>query len=343
MSTFAYGAENSNSTNAAILINDALSQIEPYKDSFGYTNIDFESLEVGSPISAYNLYEEGPVFSRKIYPLFEGEALVLLGLEVYDGDNTYIQITQGLVDELNEITDWNTPYALIYDDTGCYLCSDEEVQLLVKSEVPNDDRSSLDTISNAALMNATHQTKIQPQSSLNYMTPATPLSATQVYYSCPVEYVGQMPYDSICWAATIACICNYVRGTDLTAAEIAQNYYDSTDPDVFNQGLYDNVVVEFMNTDYYLGYTYISTPPNDNIILRNIMNDFPLYSCFENENGGRHALTIYGINVVGGYISIMDPMNGALTATFSASALEYQYVSPSTNNVFTLLRGGYCY
>ena len=103
ISVFAYESETNSSSDVNNLINDALAQIEPYKASFGYADIDFGSLEVGAPISAYDLYENGLVFSRKIYPLFEDDTLVLLGLEVYDGDYTYIQITQGLVEKLNEI------------------------------------------------------------------------------------------------------------------------------------------------------------------------------------------------------------------------------------------------
>ena len=89
----------------------------------------------------------------------------------------------------------------------------------------------------------------------------------------------------------------------------------------------------FNNSEINLAYSFCSYV-DDNIILNNIRGDFPLYALFTRSSGG-HVLTIYGVNVLSGYISIMCPINGQLTAYSSSKG--YQYVSPSSNSTFTLL------
>lgn len=312
------------------LISQALSDIEPDKESAGLERVNFQELKIGAPISAYNLCIDGPIFSRYVYPLFQNEELVALGFQAEVDGSSYIQLTTSLVDSINEQLENSTDFALIYDNTSCYLYNGSQFSLIAHSELTDSSRISLSDSPLSANLSSISLTAIAPQMQLDYSTVPSTYS-TPSYYSCPVSFVSQMPYENICWAATIACISNYINDTNYDAPTIAKMLYGSSN---FNKpATTPEAARVFNNSEINLAYSFCSYV-DDNIILNNIRGDFPLYALFTRSSGG-HVLTIYGVNVLSGYISIMCPINGQLTAYSSSKG--YQYVSPSSNSTFTLL------
>lgn len=73
---------------------------------------------------------------------------------------------------------------------------------------------------------------------------------------------------------------------------------------------------------YGLSYTYKAQAPSDGVMLKNIKNNYPISATFK-WSSGYHDVVIYGINVIGGYIYIMDPEYGFCSASATSSGYKY--------------------
>ncbi len=304
-------------------IGDALVGVEAQKTQLGLEEIDFTELCVGVPIQTY-LYVNG-VFEadRVMYPIISDNQLIFWAIE----ENGKFQITTALVKQINQIIEPNQPFALVYDRNSCYLYADDSFTLLYCSDMEVECRSVLNP--DAALPEYELETaSFSENSTLEYRGN---IAREPVYYGCPVGFVGQSPYKSLCWAAVVASIVNYCKGKSLTAESVAKAYYgDSSD---YDMGIYPNEAPGIFY-DYGLIYVYQSTPPSENTILANIQSDYPLYGRWAH-SGGYHATVIYGINVSGGYIYIMDPEIGFTSASVNSSG-KYTYVA-GLNTTLTLV------
>lgn len=123
---------------------------------------------------------------------------------------------------------------------------------------------------------------------------------------------------NICWAATIACINNYVHGTSLTAIQVAKTYYGEN----YNKSFSTSSSAGVMRAHYNLLYQYYARVPSSNIILSNIQSGYPIYGRFVHSSGG-HAVTIYGVNLISGYITVMDPEFGSTICYYSNGIYSY--------------------
>ncbi len=96
----------------------------------------------------------------------------------------------------------------------------------------------------------------------------------------------------------------------------SDNYIDSG----LTHGEEDNILLG----KYQLLYVYKDQVLSDGVIIKNIKNDYPILATF-NYPGGNHDVVIYGINITGGYIYVMDPEYGFCSVNITSSG--YQYVS----------------
>jgi hypothetical protein len=77
-----------------------------------------------------------------------------------------------------------------------------------------------------------------------------------------------------------------------------------------------------LNNLYGTTHNYYSSIPSDSTIINKLSNNKPLYSVWS-YSGGRHAMVIYGMNIIGGYISIMDPEYGFASAVSNGTTYKY--------------------
>lgn len=135
----------------------------------------------------------------------------------------------------------------------------------------------------------------------------------------------------MCWAASVACISNYLNGTSNTAASVAQSWYNTSDYAGYNLGLTVGLQDDVLS-DYGISYTYKNQVPSDGVLFKNIYNDYPILATFK-WSSGYHDVVIYGVNVTGGYTYVMDPEGGFYSTTYSSSTGHTYF---STYNGVTL-------
>lgn len=311
-------------TNKSGLI-ESLNCIEPQKDAFGLKNVDFSNIYVGDMIHAYEYTSDGLHEIFGLYPLFENSTLIAFAIANEDGKYT---ITTALVNEVSAIEPLNV--ALIYDRHCCYLYNGSDITLLIKNVEEADNRVVLSEGLEALCVTKIALADMSLREYLGYAN--YPNAHNQSSYYCSVKYVTQLPYNHICWAATIACIVNCRTGTSYTAPEIAQSYYGSD----FDYTLSMSNILLLMNAQYALGYHIIGRAPTDKVLVDNLSTGWPLFGYVKGSNGSSHACTLYGINTSTGSLSVMDPLFGAALAYRSSSTDLYAYVSPRSGLTFSL-------
>lgn len=293
-------------------ITATLQYVEEDKNAFNLDEVDFSNLFIGNKIYAYEYTENILDELYYAFPIFYNGRIIALATKVSE-DN--FQIAVNLVSELNKIRSSNI--ALVYDSDAVYVFNGDSFSLLNTSPVTISYRQSFQNGYPDMSMENIKLCDLKTSVELNYAPSASPRA--QTYFSCPVKYVPQGTGTEMCWAATIACIVNYVKSRSLTAKDVAVAEYGSVN---YNQGMSTANCATVLQDTYNLNYTYINHAPSDLAILENIQTGYPLYGSFGNDHRS-HAGTIFGINIVSGYITVMDPMMGSTTALSKNG--EYTY------------------
>lgn len=321
----------SDSTNSKII--SALNATEYIKNEIGLSDVNFEEIYIATPIMAYDYTTNGFEVNRIFYPLLFNNELVAFAVSIDEGGSAY-QITTLLVSEINAVINENTEFAIVYDANGCSIYDGTAFTRLVSSSESDNMRISLDETSIQIECVGILLTNISQSSLLGYTsnTGHQTFSTTAIYYSCDVDYVTQLPSKTNCWAAAVACIVNYRKGQDYTATDVADNHLEYYGNSIYNM---PGILKNGYNVSSYEVYNDV---PSDGLILNNIKNDYPLYASFTSSNGGSHAVVIHAINVIAGYIYIMDPEFGFTSYTYVSSTGKYQYVSTYSGATMTLYR-----
>ena len=304
----------------------ALQNMEWMKDDIGLADVDFRTLSIAEPMYTYEYTSRGWIQNNVIYPLLSNGVLVAWAISLdRNGDEEY-QITAELVKEVKSILAENTSFTLLYDDTCCYLYDGNVTHLLKQNGIQVKSRTPWVMNVNELPMNA-NLTDISDAELLGYTVKMT--TYAQTYYECPVSFVTQKPYSNLCWAASTACVVNYVKGKNYTAVDVAKKYYGNTD---YNKKADATQVVSVLRNKYFLLYSHKEQKPGDGIIGHNIQKGYPVIGLFSSYVGA-HAVVICGINIVSGYIKIMDPNFGFCSAIVSSAG--YQYTNASTGITYT--------
>ncbi|MBQ8209008.1 MAG: hypothetical protein IJZ35_00285 [Clostridia bacterium] len=296
-----------------------LQNTEYIKDDIGLTNIDFCELYISEPINTYEFADSGFVFLRNAYPLLIDNCVVAFALESGNGVEKTFQISTAFVEKINTI-EFGTPLAIVYDNEGAYIFYNDCFSLLGLHSTKIDNRLNInnfdldkidrDKLDLVAITNGKH---------LNYTYALS--SRVEIYYECDVDFVSQNPPSNLCWAASCAMIINSVRGYHYTAAQIARRHYGTS----YDFGLPAGDEISVL-ADFSVVYTYRGIKPSDGIMLHNIRYGWPIFAQFLTDNGNGHAVVIYGINTIGGYLYIKDPEFGSCTATYNTTD-GYHYIS----------------
>ncbi|WP_175562071.1 papain-like cysteine protease family protein [Anaerocolumna xylanovorans] len=323
-------------------INKSLNYISTQKDIFGLTDVDFGTLSVGNQIKAYE-YRDKQLKEAEfsLFPIINNERLVAFAVK--NNEKTSIEITTTFVKDIASSFNPSTPIAFIYDKDTCYIYSSSGLTEMHRSSQSNNGRDVLDyntvdksLFDSITLNNLSSNEFLNYESSVNLMaenTYSVNIAAT-TYYSCNVSYVSQAPDSYYCWASSVACIGNYLKGKSYTGEYVAQQVFGSN----YNQQVPQEKALKALKDIYDVSYTSNNYVPSDNTILGSIKSGRPLFSGWWATWYGGHATVICGINIIAGYITIMNPQSGFQSAT--SNGTTYTYTSITNNLVYELERYG---
>ena len=311
-----------------LLLIDVLSEVALQKGSWGLYNVNFNELNIGAAVHTYNYVEGTFVRSHDMYPLTVDDRLVLWAIPI----NGQFQITRSLVSEINTFIDFNTPLALVYDASNAFAYSNQSFLILKCFDEVIESRDVLNTnvrigVQGIDTVSLSENVCLGYEGNNQGMPRTTPANI-----SCNVSYVTQHPYKKLCWAASVASIVNYKKGTSLDAPTVAKKYYGNTgfDQSIGEDNLTEKIKGYGLNDYQFSNYGYF-----DNKILSSIRADYPVGGAFDVVGGAYHATVIFGINVIAGRIQVMDPEFGRTTATLSSTG-DYTYVSSYSNATLVL-------
>ncbi len=331
-------------------INIALLSVVDDKEHFGMSDVDFSTLAVSSPIPMYEYVNKTFCYIGEWYPLVSNNHIVAIATSpTGNGFCISSSILSKTLDSINE-----NNIAILYDMDEAYAYNGKNLIPLFNispEDIDVDERyipyrdniesnSDID-FSNVQLSSASDLTMLGfSDSGLARSTLNT--------YSCNVSYVTQYPYSNLCWAATLACIKNYLSGTTLTAGAVSSQCFNS--PSVIDVGMPGSNVAFFMQNNYSMSYTYQNAVPSDSAMISNLSAGYPIYGGFvwySNTNppvAHGHACTIYSISYISPSvksINVMDPSYGAGISTATFNGTNYVFTSAYGHDMF--LQEGICH
>lgn len=302
-----------------VLLSDVINDIFPQTRSS-------QEVLLGEEIYSYE-YVNGNVekMDYHVYPIFINGTLSMFAYRVPNENGEYdIQLTEALVDELRA-SNSGEEIALLYDAEHCFMVTKNTMTPLVEfSQIVDDrDRVESDDITRDQMeFNVLHASDtLSPQESVSQRS-------TNASKSLSVPFVSQNPPSSICWAASMASIGNYLNSASYSAQTVAQKVYGSN----WNRGATISTAVNALRSTYGISYAVGAGRPSLSKIELNINSGYPVYSTWS-YSGGSHATVIRGYTSVSS-IYVMDPEFGFTTATNKLSG--FQYVSGYSGVTLTL-------
>lgn len=313
-------------------ISAELSSFASCKNLIDLDNVDFTSLYIAEGVNVYEYCETGFVKIAMLYPVLEKNKIVTVS---YTDDGEMYQFMTGLGTVIQN-TGCNTGFAIVYDIDGCHLFDGNNFTLLLSSDNKIVSRKSVSKATNTE-KNMLRTASLNTKRALSIEPLSPSARGASDYKYCNVKYVTENPDKKICWAASIAMISNCVKGTSLTAQNVAKRYY-------IGESNYDDyveptLIPDVMNSVYGLNYSLHRSQASDGVISSNINNGTPLYATFNLKEitGGTDranlACVIYWINIIAGIIIVMDPRNGSVACHLSNS--KYILIRPDNGAKYT--------
>ncbi len=286
------------------------------KEALGIKVSSKSDLSIGESFMVYN--EDVTIQDDTVYyPVVDikGKKAVAI-VSVYNtSDGWKYSIDNNWVDEINEsgYLDSNGEYVM-YTENGALNVENEEGKrtsenMSVKGDFDIRSFESKKRIIQSS-MNNRRKVDVEEIGNKNYVDRYTPTVTSELgYYYCNINGAqGQGPY-GLCWAATVATIVNYRKGTNITAKEVANamgiGYNDGgRDEDVWNA---------LSKYGLYTYYTMYDQVKSFSTITKHIQSQYPMRVSGRNAAGEGHSVTLYGYRSLsnGKYIMLWNSaLNG---------------------------------
>ncbi len=207
-------------------ITSVLNAVEPVKKQTGLSGVDFYELTYAGSINAYDYTKDGLIFNCEFIPIKHEGALVGWVIKKITDGEIYYQFTTAFAEKVNRIADVDTGFAIIYGYDASYLYDGKDIYMLGSVSIPVEGREILESAKQLESANVTFRSIVESYE-LTYSNPD--LNARlSVYFSCNVKYVSQPKNSLLCWAASAACIVNYLKNMDLRATAVAIKWFGTT-------------------------------------------------------------------------------------------------------------------
>lgn len=200
------------------------------------------------------------------------------------------------MDEINEsgYLDSNDEYVM-YTENGALNIENEDGKktsenMNVKGDFDIRSFESKKKIIQSS-MNNRRKVDVEEIGNKNYVDRYTPTVTSELgYYYCNINGAQGQGFYGLCWAATVATIVNYRKGTNITAKEVAKamgiGYDDGgRDEDV------ENALSKYGLYTYYTIYDQVGS---FSTIMKHIQSQYPMRVSGRNAAGEGHSVTLYG-------------------------------------------------
>lgn len=350
-----------------------LASTEAEKENYGLSGLNFSAVRLGNEIPAYRVSGDSLIPADiRLIPITDGTNLISFFYIANDSSGSpVVQLSNELIAPLQNYVN-GSPFSIIYDDEGAYVCVNNEVHLLALKEQSvyttedtlrhaslfptaiSDETALVEVVStNNDLVAALDETSFSELTTGSYMTTTNTLNVTSFLETLPapasttatskylaVEKISQPSGTSICWAIAITSIANFIWDGTWDYTDIVQMFAAGVD-----KGMYTEDVI--YNFNYYFGadwgYNYTTTLDPD-VILEYLLDDYPLYGDFTRSNPrGAHAVVIRGVNTTLNTFSVMNPSPSttSYTAGTISSNNTLSFVSSSSGYTYTLRSYGF--
>lgn len=310
----------------------------------GLGAVDFGSVREGSPVPVYECANGGLTFMHNEVPLSSGGHVFASFASDVDGG---AQLSLWMGKALEEYVDYHqsSEVALIADAYGMNIYDGSRVVRICErtDEFDSSGYDDIESISESVLSHSVNLSssfllgetidieQVLLDASLGgSLDPQHNQIYPQPYYM-PTDYIyratngidqGSFP---ICWAATIAYIYNYYRGTTYSAFDVAEDLVGGYNYDMEP----DQIATSLRN--YGLGnYWHVNSQPTGSTIYSNINSYRLMAGILKTYNSSNvfqdyHTVAIMGASNSTGIIGIHDSNGGDFYFVYPATTGSYTY------------------
>lgn len=303
------------------------------------TSDDINQYELKSPYVVYDYDDNNPEIYY--YPVTLNDNIVMVISIVETTEGYSISGSEEMVDGLNNIDYVSESNDIVFYENGCEIDAETENGIFLVEKIDEMQGEISEAPENFISMNISEKKEVVKESlktteslNLDYVqavsednniieevySPAysTNTSTNKTCKLYNAQGQGNLP---ICWAASVATVVNYRKGTSITAKNVC---------DVMNTGYVGATIDVKQNAlkKYGLNYTKRNSQLTYNQIKTNINNKYPIAASTFEPGGGAHAITVYGWNMpkVTEFVIIWNSgTNSSQTMYYNPNGSTYTY------------------
>lgn len=311
----------------------ALQVVEEFQDAYEVSDSELEGAKLGCP---FVIYEPDKSVQDEIYyyPILDSQDNIILLMCIMGTTQGWnLSISEEWVDGLQQVGDITTD--VVFYKTGDILYAENEQRSYIiaggvdsgtssfQRESYESKKQDISGINTRFVKVNTENIEITEDNQYDTYTPGFSTSTSSQKICSLYNKQGQGSY-GLCWAASVATICNYLNGTNVTAKNVADKMGIG-----YNEGggLYD---AQLALSKYGVQYNNVLDAQNRmswSNLKTNIDNKYPVYVSAKTSESG-HAVTAYGYLVAAGtnYVVLWNSgTQKSITATFKSSGTTFTY------------------
>ena len=327
---------------------EALEVIKQYQQYYQVSNTELEDAKLGIPFVIYE--PEKPVQDEiYYYPILDAQDNVILIMSIMGTTKGWnLSVSEEWVDSLKKVGSITSDF--IFYKLGDNLYAENAQRRLIISgqigskanissfqyETFQNKKRSISEINTRFVKVDTQNIKITKSNQYDTYAPDFSTSTSSSKICALYNEQGQGPY-GLFWAASVATICNYLMGTNLTAINIADRMGIGYDD---GGGLND---AQLALKSYGLLYNNVLDAQNRmswSNLKSNIDYKYPVYVSAKTPDSG-HAVTAYGYLVAAGtnYVVLWNSgTESSITATFKSSGTTFTYNNDTYTWTYSISR-----
>lgn len=294
-------------------IGKTIAAIAHEKEMYGFGNADLAALQIGNAIPAYEVDTNNQIkelTSMVFYPIFdENENLKVIATVVFDEETgDWASISAEMVDFLSARLGTQNA-ALVYDKYGVYF-NNGAISTWI---IDNGEENGLSFRGELADVTLAEYVKIDAEEvascyALDVSQIATPAIFDNYVVGLTVDIIvqGNRPW---CWAASMACVINYEKGTSYDHYDIGSRFDTTEGENESGAAMWE---IRNWLTQYNLYYTLNNSGRTLTALVSSMRAGHPVLGGFSTSDFSEgHAVVIRGLNFAYNTFSVMDPNCGS--------------------------------